>query len=255
MKRLKTLKEIRYFEKLSDQVISDVTRAGERVTCKKNQVVYRAGEKQEYFYFLMKGATMLYTLTKAGNRKIIFVLGPGELLNESIIHTERTTVFCETLSDCEFYRVPVDAFLTLMEKEFTLTRAVLMIQEKKLWRTSHQLKNTLGSIFLEKKLAAKLWKLARDFGSPVELSDMKHCDCHTEGTCKHLKKHEKCQTRKINISLSVTFLADFLGAPRETTSRLCKNLCDKGLITMDKKTIYINDMECLARFYKDLCEE
>ena len=161
----------------------------------------------------------------------------------------------ERLSFVRPYRTASFTVFLLMEKEFTLTRAVLMIQEKKLWRTSHQLKNTLGSIFLEKKLAAKLWKLARDFGTSAELSDMKHCDCHTEGTCKHLKKHEKCQTRKINLSLSVTFLADFLGAPRETTSRLCKNLCDKGLITMDKKTIYINDMECLARFYKDLCEE
>ena len=119
-----------------------------------------------------------------------------------------------------------------MEQDFTLVRAVMRIQERKLWRTSHQLKNTPGSIYLERKLAAKLWKLARDFGVPADNAKV-----------------------RIDVSLSITFLADFLGAPRETTSRICRNLVEKGLIEMDKKTIIVDNMDCLARFYKNHCGE
>ena len=47
-------------------------------------------------------------------------------------------------------------------------RSHLEEQEKKMWRLSHQLKNTTSCIYLERKLAAKLWKLSRDFGIEKE---------------------------------------------------------------------------------------
>jgi predicted component of type VI protein secretion system len=60
---------------------------------------------------------------------------------------------------------------------------------------------------------------------------------------------------QIDIPLSITFLADFLGAPRETTSRVCKSLVERGLITMDKKIIVVNNMSCMAKFYQNHCGE
>ena len=84
----------------------------------------------------------------------------------------------------------------------------------------------MGSIYLERKLAAKLWKLARDFGIRT-----------AEGI-------------EIDISMPVTFLADLLGTPRETASRLCKTLTENGLIIMKKKKIIIPDPERMSRFYK-----
>ena len=107
-----------------------------------------------------------------------------------------------------------------------LTRRILAAQERKIWRLGHQLKNTMGSIYLERKLAAKLWKLSRDFGVPGK------------------------RGLEIDIHMTVTFLADLLGAPRETTSRVCKTLAEHGLIRMEKKRICIPDRERMARFYK-----
>ena len=60
---------------------------------------------------------------------------------------------------------------------------------------------------------------------------------------------------RIGVSLSITFLADMLGAPRETTSRLCKSLSERGLIQMEKKTIIVRNMDCLSNFYKNHCGE
>ena len=114
-----------------------------------------------------------------------------------------------------------------MEDDFQLTKTLLHYQERKLWRLEHQLKNTVGSIYLERKLASKLWKLARDFGIETPNGIL------------------------IDMNLSITFLSDLLGAPRETTSRVCRKLTDFGLIRIEKKKIYITDREKIAYFYKN----
>ena len=74
--------------------------------------------------------------------------------------------------------------------------------------------------------AAKLWKLSRDFGKNTE------------------------HGLEIDINMTITFLADMLGAPRENTSRLCKTLTEFGLIRMKKKRIVIVNPEKLSHFYK-----
>ena len=84
----------------------------------------------------------------------------------------------------------------------------------------------MSSIHLQRKLASKLWKMSRDFGVEAE-----------GGT-------------EINMNLSITFLADMLGAPRETTSRICSELVECQLIQIDKKRITIKDCDKLLRFYK-----
>lgn len=122
--------------------------------------------------------------------------------------------------------LPIQKFLHCMEQDFSLTKAVLEMQERRIWRLGHQLKNTMGSIYLERKLAAKLWKLSRDFGIKT-----------AEGI-------------EIDINMSITFLADMLGAPRETTSRLCNTLTDYGLMKIRKKRITITNPQRMSNFYK-----
>lgn len=45
----------------------------------------------------------------------------------------------------------------------------------------------------------------------------------------------------IAISMTITFLADLMGAPRKSVSRLCKTLTDHGLIQIEKRRIYVTD--------------
>jgi len=113
-----------------------------------------------------------------------------------------------------------------MERNYALVKAIIEAQEKKIWRLGHQLKNTNSSIYLEKKLAAKLWKLSRDFGIDTE-----------EG-------------REIDMNLSVTFLADMLGVSRETTSRVFATLVGLGLVKQNKKRIIILDGQGLSHYYR-----
>ena len=113
-----------------------------------------------------------------------------------------------------------------MEQSHALTRAVLREYERNLWRMGHQLKNTTGNMQRERKIAAKLWKLGRDFGVDTEDGVM------------------------IDIDLTITLMADLVGAPRENVSRACKVLTDRGLIRYGNKRFILTDSDGLAEFYK-----
>ncbi|MDO4313537.1 MAG: Crp/Fnr family transcriptional regulator, partial [Eubacteriales bacterium] len=192
----------------------------------KGRLLIRAKEPQKYIYIQLKGKSIVYNLTHMGKRKILFIFGPGMLLNDHVFNEHDSAIYCETIEKSRIFTVPAREFVRCMERDFALTRAVTAMQERKMWRLGHQLKNTAGSIGLERKLAAKLWKLARDFGS-----------CTSEGI-------------EIDINLPITFLADMLGTPRETASRLCRILVDRGLIRMKNKRIIITDPQKMSLFYK-----
>lgn len=215
-----------FFRNVTPNTIEKLWAAGSINQFSKGHVIMRGRENICHVYIQLSGKSMIYNLTHTGNRKIIFILGEGVLLNEHLVYAHPTSLFCETLEKSRIFVVPLQLFLACMEEDFTLTRAVLETEERRIWRMGHQLKNTMGSIYMERKLAAKLWKLSRDFGVQTP-----------EGI-------------EIDINLPVTLLADMLGASRETTSRLCGILVDMGLVRINKRRITITDSEKMSAFYK-----
>ncbi|MBQ9991153.1 MAG: Crp/Fnr family transcriptional regulator [Lachnospiraceae bacterium] len=221
------LRRLEIFAGIAPETMEGLKQAGRFSDVPKGAVLIRAREEAPCVFFQLSGKSIVYNLTHSGQRKILFIFGSGALLNERILNHHTSGVFCEVYESGSIFRIPVTEFIALMEKDFVLTTNILEAQEKKLWRLSHQLKNTAGGIYLEKKLASKLWKLARDFGIPVE------------------------KGIEIDMNLSVTFLADMLGVPRETTSRACGMLVEYGLIKAEKKRITILDSEKMSAFYKN----
>ena len=203
-----------------------LVQTGKIVEFPKGKIIMRQREPVDAVYFQLNGKSMIYNLTHHGKRKILFLCGKGTLLNENIFNNYNASVYCETLEKSDMLVISVGDMNKLMEDNFHLVKAIIEAQEKKIWRLGHQLKNTNSSIFLEKKLAAKLWKLARDFGKDTE-----------EG-------------REIDLNLSVTFLADMLGVPRETTSRMFSILVGLGLVKQKKKRIIILDEKRLSDYYR-----
>lgn len=220
------LRQVPFLGNVNTETLDGLWQEGHVEEYRKGSVLIKARILSETIYIQLTGKSAIYNLTHLGERKVIFIFGKGILLNDHVMSDHAPSVYCETLEKSKVFAISKTQFLKWMEKDFSLTRAVLMLQEWKMWREGHQLKNTSRSIYMERKLAAKLWKLGRDFGHKTE-----------EGI-------------EIDINLSITFLADMMGAPRETTSRLCKTLSDYGLIAMNKKRIVILDPDGLANLYR-----
>ena len=214
------------FKEVAPDTLQKLRKYGKIQEFPKGSLIIRAKEPLEQIYIQIDGKSIVYNLTHTGNRKILFIFGRGALLNELVLNDHHSATYCETIEKSRIFIIPADRFVRCMQQDFALTRAVLAAQERKVWRLGHQLKNTMGSIYMERRLAAKLWKLARDFGVNVP-----------EGI-------------EININLSVTFLADMLGTPRETASRLCRTLVDYRLIQMKGKRIIIINPQRISAFYR-----
>lgn len=226
MRKINQLKQLEMFKNVSSETMETLAKAGKISQVEKGTNLIRAKEPVSYVYFQISGKSIIYNLTHTGKRKILFVLGPGALLNSNIFEEYLSTIYCETLDDSRIYMIPSSVFVELMNQDFQLTKNAMCTQERKVWRLSHQLKNTMSSVYLERKLTAKLWKLARDFGIKTE-----------EGI-------------EIDINMTITFLADMLGVSRETTSRTCAVLVENNLIKMKKKRIIVTDPGKMANFYK-----
>lgn len=220
------LNQVKFLEGVSKETLIKMWDVGSVRKYGKSKILFSARESTDMIFIQLSGKSMIYHLSHNGGRKIIFILGPGSLLNDRVAVPHTSANYCETIEKSWIFTIECSFFRQLMQEDFLLAEAVLGVQERKLWRTSHQLKNTMGSVFMERKLAAKLWKLSRDFGT------------------------DRPEGREIDIQMSVTFLADMLGASRETTSRLCGILEEKGLIRMEKKRIVIPDTKKMSYFYK-----
>lgn len=195
-------------------------------TCPKKGHVFSSGMVLQNVYILLEGKVAIYNMTRQGNRKIIFILGAGKLLNYNLISDKPSSVFCEALDDLRLLVINRKTFMECMERDYLLTKAVMREYEVYLLRMTHQLKNTTGNLYIERKLAAKLWKLGRDFGVPV-----------AEGI-------------EIDFDMTVNLLADLIGVPRENVSRACKTLKERQLIAYGNKRFIILNSLKLAEFYK-----
>ena len=228
MRIKKYLNQLEIFQGINSKTIAILEKNGKIQDVPKGTLLMRARESVEFVYFQLTGKSVVYNLTHGGKRKILFIFGQGALLNEHIFNNNNHTssIYCEMMEQSKVLVFSVQDFMSVMAEDFELTKKVMEAQERKIWRLSHQLKNTTSSIYLERKLAAKLWKLSRDFGV------------------------EKENGLEIDIDMTITFLADMLGVPRETTSRVCSTLTEAGLIRINKKRIMIADPKKMAYFFK-----
>lgn len=210
----KTLKAI-----LDENLIKNFSK-GEQVFCDK--------EKLQYLYFAIEGHFSIYKLNNLGEKKVSFVLGQGSLLNDSVGGNLPSSIHCEAFSDGEVLMLPKKLIRELMLEDEGLLFALMEELEEKIRRLYRQSKNISSAIRMDKKLAAKLWKLSKDYG--------KTCD---KGIC-------------IELELSHAYLADLLGTTRETLSRQMKVLSEQGLVIQEGKHIYIPSRDDLNGYFKGL---
>ena len=192
----------------------------------EGEILFREREPVEMILFLVTGFAALYRHNHQGDRKIIFVYGSGEILNEVILENAIASISGQALSESYLLMISRNHFLELLD-DAAFSRIVMCSEAKKIRRLYRQLANTTNMSRLEQQVAAKLWKLGRDFGEECE-----------EGI-------------RVQFELSITFLADMIGAKRESVSRTIKVLKEENLLEIEKGYFIIKDMELLLeKVYK-----
>ncbi|GKX67996.1 Crp/Fnr family transcriptional regulator [Inconstantimicrobium mannanitabidum] len=221
------LRELHLFDKVEENTLKELSQISLIKSYKKGENVFLDKQVVDTIYIVLAGKYSLYKIGEGAQKKVIFILGRDSILNEVIVDNLPASIFCETFEEGELLLINREKLIGLMKQDFALTTNVLNSLALKVRRLYRQMKNTTP-IKIEKKLAAKFWKLSRDYGLEVE-----------DGVA-------------INLKMSVTYLADMFGSQRETISRAIKKLEELGLIKFKDKTIIVTDKEKLVKYFKGL---
>ena len=160
---------------------------------------------------------------KISLENMIYIL---DKMSEVIIDNLPASINCEAFEQAEVLCFDRVKFLEVMKDDFELSKIIINSLAMKVRRLYRQGKNSIP-IKVEKRVAAKLWKLSRDYGIEIK-----------EGIL-------------IDLNITITYLADMFGAPRETISRALKILNNEGLIINKNKKIIITNRDKLVKFFKE----
>lgn len=192
----------------------------------KKEILFYERDMVDKIYFIKEGKISLFKINGSGERKIIFILPKGQMINDIFIDEKKTSaVSCEAFEKSILLECSSKDFMNIMENDFILTKNVLNHLQNINRRLYRQLKNSI-SIRMDKKLAAKLYRMGREFGV------------------------EKDEWTLINANLTITYIADMLGCKRETLSRSMKVLQDENLVKIENKKVYIKKDE-LSSYFKN----
>ena len=217
---------INFFEKLDSNTIKEILNISTIKEYKKGDMLFSEKEKLKYIYFIIQGVVSIYKPNKNDDgKKVLFILGNGEILNKTILDNEPSAVSCEFLTEAKVLIAKRDEFEKIMQNNFNLCQTIILSLISREKKMIHQLKNSLQSLTVDRQLAFKLWKLAKDFGYITE------------------------QGLEIGFDLSITYLAEILGNKRETVSRQLKILSNKSLVETYKKRFIIKNLDGLYNYY------
>lgn len=222
----KELISLELFENTNDKTITKFINKSEKIVIHKGQVLFLEREEVKNIYIILKGKVTMHRTTSDGQRRVIYILTDGALINEVIFDGLTASICCEGYETTEIISINKDELLKIMEQDFEFTKLIINSMSKKIRRLYRQLKNT-AVIRVDKKVAAKLWKLSMDYGKS-----------YGEDTI-------------IDIKITVTYLGEMLGHPRETISRAIKTLEEQGLVKYMDKRMVVNQNK-LIEYYRKL---
>ena len=217
---------VKVFKGISDDSLNRILVCGDIVDLKKNACLYHDRQDLYYVYFLLKGKVTLVKPNENGESKVVFILNPGDTINQPVMRNNTSAVECWGFENSRILRIGFDDFDTIMAKDYILAKNCMVFMENRIRRLYRQLKNSV-TINIEKRLAAKLVRLGLDYGSREEDSVM----------------------TRIDLNLTVTYIAKMLGCQRESVSRAMKSLTKRGIVELDGRKIYV-DIEKARKFFK-----
>ncbi|OPF50518.1 Crp/Fnr family transcriptional regulator [Clostridium baratii] len=223
---LEDLKKVKLFDYIGNDTLLKLSEIGNKVAFKKGEHIFRDKDTISSIYIILSGKVALYKLNEAAHKKVIFILGEG-VINEVILEDMKSSINCEIFESAEILTFDKKRFINIMSEDFELTKIILNSMALKIRRLYRQMKNATP-LKIEKRLAAKLWKLSKDYG---------------------VKQNDEVI---IDLNISVAYLSDMFGMPRETISRALKILEKENLIRKERKKIIIKDRDKLASYFKGL---
>ena len=214
------------FNGVNRKLVDDLEKKLIKLNTETNTLLFREGDILDFIYMVESGQYAMFKLSSTGDQRVIFTLGPGEILNYPERRPYPISIACRVIRGGIVYKLEQKTLFEAIEKDPVLALNTIDLYNLRMRRLYRQLKNSSGSVRLDKRIAAKLWKLSKDYPTP-----------HPEGVA-------------IDLKITTTFLAELIGASRESVSRNLKPLLESGLVLQERGTFIIPDRSQLEFYFK-----
>jgi len=197
-------------------------------TFEDGQTVFEQGDDPRYIFNLTEGAIRLLKLLPNGRRQVVGFVFPGDMLGLS--SHGAYTCSAEAIGKVGVCRFPRAKLLSLLDEFPNLKTRLLDIAADELSEAQEQML-LLGRKSPAEKLASFLWRLHRD-GSRCGGSE-----------------------NRIDLAMSRTDIADYLGLTIETVSRTFTRLRNDGVIRLDGAAhVVIEDEDALEELAEAMAD-
>ena len=214
----KVLAESVLFSGLSDDELGKVADIALVKKFDRGESVFFEGDEGNGFYMVLEGRVKIFKMSLDGKEQILHIFGPGEPFGEvPVFHGQPFPANALTLVKTTLLFFPRREFVDLVTENPSLALNMLAMLSLRLRRFAAQIES-LSLKEVPGRLASYLLYLAEEQGT----------------------------TEQVTLDIPKGQLASLLGTIPETLSRIFARMTDEGLIRVEGRTIYIEDLEGLS---------
>lgn len=213
------LMQIDCLKDLPEEVLSALAANSSQRSYSKKSVLIQEGDRVEAVYFLLSGKVKLAKMNPDGQEKLISILRAGEMFGEiSAFDGGMAPYQVEALEKAIVLTVPLSSFIRVVEVYPIVAFACMRVEAKRLRQAYRHMRN-LALMDTHGRIAARLFKLCRDFG------------------------REEGNSIRITLKLTRQEMAQLIGTSRETVSRVLAEYERLGIIEVDRHQIIVHELE------------
>lgn len=192
----------------------------QHVRFKNGQRIHTIGQAFDTLHIVNSGFLKTVLIDEFGNAQILSFPMKGDMLGVDCIHTRHYVSEAVALSDCDLILMPYKKLTALSRLHPELENVMYGVMSRELVREQAMI-SMLGSLRAEARVARFLVSLADRFAAMGYSS------------------------KWFNLRMTRQEIGSHLGLTLETVSRTLSSFNEIGLITVDQRTIRINDPKAL----------
>lgn len=221
-----TLRDIPLFSELSIEQLRKISSFSKLKSFDKHDRIFNEDDFYLGFYILLKGSVKVFKITSQGKESVVHLVHPLTVFADiPLFEGGNYPVSAEALEESLTLFIPKEKFLELIYKEPEISLKMLAGFAKRLKSLVSQLED-ISSKEVSNRLAKYLIKEIKTAGN------------------------EKLLEPFVKLTIPKSTIASYLGTITETLSRAFKKLQDEGIIRVNGKKIFVNDIKRL----KDLAK-
>jgi CRP-like cAMP-binding protein len=209
---------------LNKDALNDVSKHKVLNHYKKGQTIFFQGNPPMGLYCVSKGKIKITRTGNDGKEAILRIAGPGDVLgHRSLFSKEKYEATATVLEDSSICFIEKNFIYNALEKNPSIAMAMI-----------EKLSRDMG--VAERKSAAMFQKNARERLADLFIEFAEDYGVKVDGKIK------------LDIRLSRDEIASIIGSAHETVIRLISEFKEEGILELDGKTIFVQDMNKLREF-------